>query len=308
MAPFSWFGGKGRLAQDVAMYIPRSRVYVEPYGGAASVLLHLSPRPIEVLNDLNNEIITLFRVLQDRDCFAELAHRLTWTPYSLAEFDRALAMRHDNSLSEVDRAFAFFVAQNQGFSGKAKTRGDWGRSFTSARNMACVCAKWRGRLHNLAFWHDRLTRVQLDNRDAIEVIAYWDSPDTAFYIDPPYVADARVNRSVFAHEADDEHHVRLVDTLLTISGMAVVSGYASDIYRPLDEAGWTRREIDTACHAAGRGRGSPIRGDGNALARVGRTEVLWIRNWSIGPDGQRRHAAPTLWDTPHDSHNQELSR
>ena len=92
MAPFRWPGGKGHLAKWVVSYLPRNaKVYVEPYAGAASVLWHLpEPYPIEVLNDLDERIVNLFRVLQDREKFEELLHRLVWTPYARSEFVRAL--------------------------------------------------------------------------------------------------------------------------------------------------------------------------------------------------------------------------
>ena len=277
MAPFMWYGGKGNLARRLMPLLPAGRVYVEPYAGAASMFWHLRPpREVEVLNDLHEEIVNLFRVLQDAERFAALAHRLTWTPYSLAEFRRALAAGTNGD--EVDRAWAFFVRQNQGFSGIAETEGNWSRAFESSRGMAETAAIWRARLGLLDAWHERLTRVQIDCRDALEVIDYWDSADTVFYIDPPYAADSRVkgNRNVYVHEATDGHHEALVARLAGINGQAMLSGYATALYDPLVEAGWERHEFATACHAAGRVRGSKLRGTGAATEHAARTEVVWV--------------------------------
>ena len=106
IGPVRWYGGKGMLARWIVQQIPKGRLYCEPYCGAASVFWHLRPpREVEVLNDLHAEIITLFRVLQDREQFGELCHRLAWTPYSLDEFRRALAMEAVDGLSDVDRAW-----------------------------------------------------------------------------------------------------------------------------------------------------------------------------------------------------------
>jgi len=280
MAPIGWFGGKGLHAKRLVPHIPWSRVYCEPYCGAASVFWHLQPRPVEVLNDLNGEIIALFRCLQDRALFEELRHRLLWTPYSRAEFCRALETPADAPL--LDRAWATFVKYNQGTCGVGQTPGNWGRVFTAANGMANVASKWRVRLRLLKAWHDRLTRVQLDNRDALEVIRYWDTPDTFFYVDPPYVPETRSSTQVYRCEATADHHRDLVALLLTLRGGAAVSGYDHPIYRPLEDAGWERHEFETVCHAAARTRTSALQGKGALEARVPRTEVVWVKPLKTG--------------------------
>jgi len=143
--------------------------------------------------------------------------------------------------------------------------------------MAECTNKWRGRFRLLTIWHDRLTRVQLDNRDALEVGRYWDSPETFFYIDPPYVSETRKSKKVYANEPPDEHHRKLVSLLLTIQGGAAVSGYDHDIYRPLENAGWRRYEFQTVCHAACKHRYNNLQGKGTALKHVPRTEILWVK-------------------------------
>jgi len=263
------------MAAKIIPHIPPGRIYVEPYCGAASIFWHLTPpRAVEVLNDLNGDVVNLFRVLQDESQFAAFAHRITWTLYSVDEFRKALECDSDDP---IDRAWAFFVRQNQGFSGKGETEGDWGRAFTSSRGMAESASIWRGRIKLLATWHDRLSRVQLDNRNSLDVIRYWDSKDTVFYLDPPYISDTRAQgkRNVYAHECDDSHHAELVETLLHIKGQAVLSGYAHPIYEPLVD--WDRIDIPTACHAASKGRGTKLQGAGSALEHVARTETLWIK-------------------------------
>jgi len=278
MAPVQWYGGKGRLAGWIRRHIPPGKVYVEPFAGAASLLFHLPPRPVEVLNDLNRDLVGLFRTLQDPRLFEELQHRLTWTLYSFEEFRRARRVLSSGEQDQVARAWAFFVAQNQGFGGKAKHDGDWGRVFVSFRGMAGATCRWRARLKLLEWWHDRLSRVQVDCRDALECIRYWDSPETVFYVDPPYIAGTRAKgkRHVYTHEMSDEDHRGLVRALLSIRGKAVLSAYEHPIYAPLLRAGWTIERRRTACHAAGRVRGSGIQGKGAARKKVPRTECLYI--------------------------------
>jgi DNA adenine methylase len=281
MAPFRWFGGKGNLVKWLLRYLPPREgitTYVEPFAGAASLLWHLpEPYPVEVLNDLDRRIVALFRVLQDRENFAELEHRLIWTPYARDEFRRALEiLERWDEYDEVDWAWAFFVVQNQGFGGKAESESDWGRVLSHvSRGMAGITNSWRGRLKLLAWWHDRLTRVQVDSVDGIQAIQYWDTPETFFYVDPPYVLGTRKGGE-YAHELEDEAHVQLVEVLLSVKGKVMLSGYPNDIYRRLEEAGWVQYDKETASHAAGRVRGSGLQGSGTARARVPRVESLWV--------------------------------
>ena len=274
---FRWYGGKSNLFKKILPYLNTPHtVYVEAYGGGASVLLNKLPSPVEVLNDINSEIVNIFRVLQDEVKFKELKHRLEWTLYSRAEFVKAIDIVQNETVTDpVLRAWAFFVAQNQGFAGKDCrdfSEGDWGRSFT--RNQATAFAD---KVESLEMVRNRLKNVLLDNIDAIACIQYWDSPDTLFYLDPPYIHDTRILKEAYQHEADDAHHRQLVNTLLTIKGQAVLSGYAHEIYKPLLEQGWHKVEIDTVCFAAGRTRESKLRGEGAARQHAKRVEVLYLK-------------------------------
>ena len=278
MAPFWWFGGKGMLASKLIPLLPQGEIYVEAFCGAASMFWHLpKPYPCEVLNDLNEEIVTLFRVLQDKKMFDELAHKLAWTPYSCAEMKKAFKSK---AKDPVGKAWAFFVNQSQSFGGTGD--GTWGRVFGSQKGMASAAYRWRSRLRGLEFWHDRLMCAQIENRSAIETIKYWDSEDTVFYLDPPYVKETRKlsgkKLSVsYDHECSNEFHKELVELLLTIKGQAMLSGYAHEMYKPLEEAGWLRTDFQTACNVAGRTRQSKLQGKGSVLKHVPRVETVWVK-------------------------------
>lgn len=267
-----WYGGKGNMVAKLLPLIPKSRVYVEPYGGAASILLNRPVAPVEVYNDLDGRLTNLMRVLQSRDQFRDLLHRLKHAPYSRAEFVRAIDMQDADD--PVDRAWAFFVQLNQGFSGVTTnvTKGNWSRTFADR-----ACSAWRSRIAALRHQRERVMRVQIDQAPALDVIRYWDSADTTFYIDPPYVSEARVSgsRLVYRHEADDNHHRELVEVISNCSGRVVLSGYDSPIYAPLDDLGWRRESFAVTCSASGRVRGSRLRGTGSATRHAPRTEVVW---------------------------------
>jgi site-specific DNA-adenine methylase len=167
---FRWYGGKSNLFKKILPYLNTPHtVYVEAYGGGASVLLNKLPSPVEVLNDINSEIVNIFRVLQDEVKFKELKHRLEWTLYSRAEFVKAIdIVQNGNVTDPVLRAWAFFVAQNQGFAGKdcmSFSEGNWGRSFI--RNQATAFAD---KVESLETVRNRLKNVLLDNIDAMLAI------------------------------------------------------------------------------------------------------------------------------------------
>ena len=290
--PVFWYGGKGMMAELLLPLLPSAKVYVEAYGGAASLMVRRPPAPVEAYNDLNGDLVNLFRALQSPRRFRVLKRRLLFTPYSRQEFAEALRVLAEEK-DPNERAWAFFTAQNQGFSGTAKSVGNWSRVFVSCRGMAKSASRWLGRLGYLDAWHRRFMRVQIDQRDALDVLRYWDSPETLFYLDPPYMAQSRAkgNTNMYAHEADDAHHAALLDLLPSLQGAVVLSGYDAPIYRQLDDAGWERREFKTACHAAGRTRNSGLQGAGSALALVPRTEVVWRNQHCLEME---RRALPQL--------------
>jgi len=275
-APIRYYGGKGNMLAKLLPLIPAGgKPYVEPYLGGGSVFFARDPAPVEVINDLDGDVIALMRALQDREQFEALRHRLMWTPYARDEFARAIETLGNPDADPVDRAWALFVAGNQGFAGNHKTVGRWGRTFTSNGGCAETTNRWMMRLSMLDAWRWRLMRAQIDHRDALEVIRYWDCEDAVIYCDPPYVLDTRKELNVYKHEACDGHHARLVQTLLDCKGAVVLSGYEHPVYQPLADAGWDVVRINTACYAAGRWRGSKLRGEGAALQHAPRTEVVW---------------------------------
>lgn len=274
--PFRYYGGKAIMAKRLLPWIPYTKVYCEPFAVSAAIFFYRKPSPVEVLNDLNGDIVNFYRVLQDESAFQRLAHILRWTPYALSEFKRALELLKSHDVDSVMRAWAWFTAQNQGFGGKAKTTGHWGRTFMSNRGMAGTTSQWLSRIDMLDVFHARVKRAQIDCRDAIECIRYWDSDETTFYCDPPYHEETRKSTGDYACEVDADFHERLVECLLACHGAVALSGYDHPIYDHLLSAGWRKIAFETACYAASRARGSSVRGKGNALKNVPRVEVLWI--------------------------------
>jgi len=271
-APIGWYGGKGRLAERIIKLMPRHRIYVEVFGGAASVLFAKRPSPVEVYNDVYSEVVNFFRVLRDPEKFEKFFRMAIMTPNSREEFETCRDTLECGS--DVERAWKFFVVGRQSFSGGLTT---WGFSVRSmSRWMGAACARWLAGLERLPEIHARLMRVQIEHNDFRRIIPTYDTPETLFYCDPPYIPDTRKSPDAYEHEMTAKDHRDLVDLLLRIEGMAILSGYRHPIYKPLEEAGWRRLDRRTSCHAAGRTRNSGLQGEGAATAKVERVESVWL--------------------------------
>lgn len=262
---FSWLGGKNRIRDRIVQYTMRATLYVEPFAGALNVLLARSAQSMEVINDRDERIVNFYRVLQDDLLRDRLMQKLKCTPYSRSEFGRALPMLRDPATSPVDRAWAFFVAQNQGISGSgcnASNENNWGVS--KERNTAARFRWHVGELEKLA---ERLSGVILENRDALQVLQTWDAPHAVFYCDPPYVPATRASdhRSLYVEEMTLEDHQVLTEQLLSLKGQAILSGYRDElVHAPLEAAGWERVEFRVSLYASVQDKVQK------------RTECLWV--------------------------------
>lgn len=234
----SYVGGKGRQLNELLPLIPRTRCYVEAFGGGASVLLNRERSDIEVYNDLNGNLVNLFRVVKDREKFAQFERLVELTLWAKDEFAEALRVLYSGvEATDVTRAWAFYTIQNMGISGKLhRSVGNWSRATQG--DGAPNVERWWKRLEKFDAIHRRLLGVQVDSQPAMECIKYWDSPETTFYLDPPYVLDTRKGAKYYDYEMEDEEHVELVDTILAVQGPVVLSGYEHPLYDRLVEAGW----------------------------------------------------------------------
>ncbi len=232
-----YYGGKWNLAPWVIEHFPAHEAYIEPFGGAASVLLRKQASPIEVYNDLDGEVVNFFRVLRERA--DELVRRLQFTPFARGEL-RACETAAFEHLSgdPVERARWLYVRSWQGRGAPNRWRSGW-RYQRTLSTRTRVVDDWsdEGRLFAVAA---RLRVVLIEEDDAFVVIGRYDGPGTLFYVDRPYQADTRSTRwatNGYKHEMTDEEHRRLAAALREVEGMVVVSGYPSALMDELYE-GW----------------------------------------------------------------------
>lgn len=240
-----YHGGKWRLAPWILRYLPRHRIYVEPFGGGASVLLQKSRSYAEIYNDLDGEIVNLFRVA--RDDGERLARACELTPFARSEFVESYDP-HDNPLEQARRTL---VRAYMGFGSAGASGQSTGFRANSNRSGTTPAHDWMNYPDQLRNVVQRLRGVVIENRDAVEVMMTHDGDETLHYVDPPYVHSTRSLRCrspAYRHELDDDQHRDLASALAGLRGMVVVSGYRSALYDEI-YAGWHR--IDAAAHADG---------------------------------------------------------
>lgn len=257
-----YHGGKFRLAPWILEFFPPHTAYVEPFGGAASVLMQKAPCAAECYNDLDTRIVNFFRVLRDPVKSTELQRRASLTPYAREELEWSYAEATD----DVDAAHKVLIRSFMGHGSDSATRSNrTGFRSRLTEERALPSHEWATWADAIPSFRERLRRVLLENDDALDVIGRMDSPNTLVYCDPPYVHSSRTGKNPrssttngYKHEMTDEDHVRLAEKLHKARGMVVLSGYPSELYTSL-YSGWERHERS---HVADRGRM--------------RTEVVWL--------------------------------
>ena len=221
-SPISWLGGKSRMVNKLLPLLPPHHVYVEPFGGGGSLLLAKEPSAVEVYNDLDSGLVNFFRVLRDPDQVGGLIYRCSATPYSREEYSFCLATWEECE-DPLERAYRWFVASRMSFGGMFGS--SWGSVIkSSSRGMAETSASWTSAVVRLEMVHSRLMTVQVDNQDFRKVLPRYDTPETLFYVDPPYVPATRKSGS-YRHEMSLADHKELVALLLELKGLALLSGY-----------------------------------------------------------------------------------
>lgn len=277
-APFRpllrWHGGKWLLAPWIISHFPPHRCYVEPFGGAASVLLRKAPAYAEVYNDLDDNLVNLFRLLRDPTSAAELVRRLELTPFAREEFNRAY--NEAPADDPIESARRLIARSFMGF-GSDSTSGHYRTGFrcNTTRMGTTPARDWMSYPDALRVLIERLQGVVIEQKPALEILDRFDGEDTIYYVDPPYLSETRSqgNRRrcgpgraswhVYQHELEDKDHLELLEKLRTVRGMVVLSGYPSPLYAEL-LPDW--HGVSKAAYA----------GANLATGKAKRTEMLWL--------------------------------
>ncbi len=272
-SPIWWFGGKGNMVTKLLPLLPPHKIYVEPFGGGASLLFAKAPSPVEVYNDIDSGLVNFFRVIRDPEKFDKFYRLVCLTPYSREEYNYCRSTWEECD-DEIEQAYRWYVVARMSFGGRFNS--GWGFVVTqSSKNMAGPCNSWLTTIDGLPQIHKRIMRVEIEHSDFRKIFSTYDTTNTLFYCDPPYVHDTRSGIR-YKHDMTDKDHEELVKILLNIKGMAILSGYNHPIYEPLGKTGWQRHDFKTVCSAAGRTKSTKILGEGAAKKMQPRTESVWV--------------------------------
>lgn len=274
-----YHGSKFRLAPWLLEFFPPHRSYVEPFAGSASVLMQKRRSAAECINDLDDRVVNVFRVLRDPVLAEHLRRRLELTPFARAEFNAAYAPTED----PVEQAARTIVLSFMGHGSDSVGRGyRTGFRCKDSEGRALPSKEWATWPEQAPLFCARLRGVAIENRDALEVIARLDSADTLFYVDPPYPMHTRTaaaGKHGYRHEMSDDDHRRLALVLHDVQGMVVLSGYATPLYDDELYPDWARFERATLADGA-----RP------------RTEVVWLNPaCAHALDAQRRQLHLDDW-------------
>lgn len=232
-------GSKWGTADWIISYFPdhyEKLVYVEPFSGSAAVFFSKRPSVVETINDLDGDIVNLFRILRDRP--EDLKRQLELTPYSREEYDLSFEPCKD----PLEQARRYMVRTTQAIGAKLSGKCGW-RNHKQMRIGGTAC-RWAGITDSIEAATARLrgsttNMVQIEHMDALRLIERYDNKDVLMYLDPPYVLSARKSGKLYRHEMDDAAHIRLLELITRSKASIVLSGYRSELY---DNAlqGWHR--------------------------------------------------------------------
>ena len=240
---FGWYGGKYSHLDWLLPLLPQCHHYCEPFAGSAAVLLNREPSPVETYNDIDGEVVNFFRVLRDEP--DELIRLIALTPFSREEYHKAIESDSAN-LSSLEKARYFYVKARQTRTGLAQTAslGRWANcKDTSRAGMSGVVSRWLGGVEALADIANRLLRVQIENRPAIDIIRLYDGPGTLFYCDPPYLHVTRGDSNAYGFEMDLDQHRAFAKAVRVCKAKVAVSGYDHPLMDELFEPGQWRKTL-----------------------------------------------------------------
>lgn len=216
--PISYYGGKQIMLKHILPLIPPHELYLEGCAGGAALFFAKEPSNIEVLNDINGEVVNFYKVLQSK--LTELRKLVKQTLHCYQSYQDTLVIyKNPHLFSEVQRAWAFWVACNQSFASKLKS--GWGYDKTDSNKTARVVCNKKDKILNEDFYLERLSRVSIENREVIHVMKSRDTINAFHYIDPPYPRSSQGHYQGFRMS----DFLEIIDLVPALRGKVLISSY-----------------------------------------------------------------------------------
>lgn len=272
-----YFGGKGNgLREIIYAYFPSKSqytVFLEVFGGAANVLLLKEPFGIEIYNDLEQNVYSLFKVISDKSLFPKFKELCDLSLYSKDLREEYKQDLKKNNIDIVERAYKYFYVNRSSINGVG---GFAVSTECIRRNMSKSVSDFLSAIDSLKELHNRLSRVIIENTNGIELIKKHDREKTFMYLDPPYHTSTR-GPTRYKCDMTDKQQEELIDVLLNLKHAKILlSGYDCKEYDRLTDNRWEKIKFDVKTQ------------DGNRNPKT-KTEVLW-RNYKGGSSQEN-----TLW-------------
>ena len=258
-APIRYFGSKGGFYNKIIENFPSEPydTYIEPYGGTFTVGLHKPEVPIEVYNDLEQNVYSLYKVLSDKDLFEEFKQRCDLSLYS-EDFRNEYKVKLKDELSIIDRAFYFFYVNRTSHNGI----GGFSTNSSIRRKMSKAVSDFLSCIDRLPELHQRLSKVIISNMDGVKLIdKYKGNSNCLIYADPPYEQSTRTNAR-YKVDMDREGHHKFIDSVLNAEAKILISGYDCEYYNKLTDNRFTKIQFEVKTI------------DGNFNKKT-KTETLW---------------------------------
>jgi DNA adenine methylase len=239
MAPIKFFGGKNLMFNEIMKYFPKPEeynCYIEGFGGSFAIGLKVDPiPPIQMYNDLDQNVYSLYKVLSDPVMFKTFKEKCDLVFYSediRAEFIHSLK---NDELTFEDRAFKFFYINRTSHNGV----GGFSKNTYIRRNMSKSISDFLSAIDRLPELHDRLSRVIVTNMDGIELIRKYNTPNVFHYADPPYEQSTRTSTR-YKIDMDRDGHIDFLNAVMESKAKILISGYDCELYDKLSENGFTK--------------------------------------------------------------------
>ena len=256
-------GSKWQLARILVKLLPPHRTYVEVFGGGANLLFRKPLSEVEVYNDIDGNLVNLFRVVRDEEKFRKFARKVYWTLYSREEFHYAVNRENSRDIDDIERAWCTWISTTQGYGGR-KAWPTWSYAINKGQ-----IESWHDLNEKLEIFHQRLRNVQIENLDFRDIIPRYDTAETLFYLDPPYYPKTR-EAIIYVFEFSKKDYDDLFNILLKVKGKVMLSGYYHPAFDVLENAGWKRLDfkVRTSCPNANA--------VDKEIARAERIESVWL--------------------------------
>lgn len=242
-APIKYFGGKGLMFKHIIENFPTEGsydTYIEPFGGSYSVGLKKPEVPIEIYNDLEQNVYSLYKVLSDETFFNVFKMKCDLAFYS-EDMRKELkdSLKRDD-LGLIDRAFNYFYVNRTSHNGI----GGFSLNTVVRRNMSKSASDYLSSIDRLPELHNKLSRVVMLNTDGIKLMEKYNKPNVLIYADPPYEHSTR-GLTRYKIDMDNDLQERFLNVALKSKSKVLISGYDNEMYERLVDGGFTKKHFTT---------------------------------------------------------------